>query len=203
MNIKQISLLSLVCVASINAMSPQLASVDSINPMSPGKKLETTRNDLRNCQKSYFHWNCDKQQEAYSDARQQVIEPLREISAEGKDAAFCLAHPEQSILRRFNIPIIKQAAEQRLKNKKLDAYAASAIIEGLQKDDINYDAFDSHRYDGKSFEKYCYNVLDQGLTQHPHSTWATDTMGSNINATDKELAQAKERMMNIIKEMSQ
>lgn len=189
MNIKYVSLLSLLVVAGAQAMSP-------------GKKVETTKNSLKQCQdlqkKSWRSINCDEQAQTYQNAKEEFVNLLRDIAAEGRDAASELNRANKSIL--FGISKKKQ---QELRNKKLDAYAASVIHESLTL--RNFEKYEWPQYDDKPLEEYCSNVLGEGLArQHTtQSTWATDVMGNYIDATDDELKEAKSRMMNTIKEMSQ
>lgn len=179
MNIKYVSLLSVLVITGANAMSS-------------GKKLEHAKNELRKCEKSLWKIDCNQQEEAYQNAKQEFVIPFRKITEDGIEANQELYFPSKSSLFGF-----RKNNKNELEEKRLLAYAASGLMEALIV--RNGPKFEWDTYDNKSLEQYCDDVLDIFVVNRPPSSLATDKMGKSLDANDIQLAKTKATLKEIIK----
>lgn len=136
MNIKYVSLLSVLLITGAQAMSP-------------GKKVEHTKDALNDCRESLiksklplFLKNCNKESEAYNNAINEYLLPFEEIITEGlnaseelrKELSFCddlsffeylSSHCKKRAFNRHALAVVKGWGAYGIKrtlNKEKDIY---------------------------------------------------------------------------------
>ena len=190
MNIKYVSLLSLLFVTGANAMSP-------------GKKLENTRNDFRYCNQSLWRHNCNEQEKAFKNAKAEFLTIHREKRNKGIEASRqCYRDSETRIPLTFVKRYYEKKAQQKHLPAILEAWGSGWIVEAL-------DGRSSYNFllDAQSTTQFCDKVLEDVMTQQPpcQSSYIEDMMGKGhiMNANKSDINTAKTTLKDLIKKQSQ
>jgi hypothetical protein len=187
MNNKNILLFSFLFIINTNAMSP-------------GKKLEQTKKAWFDCKKRPVHglewifsFDCSAQQQAYYDAKQEIVNPLNAIIEEGIKANQELREISQSLGETI---FPNKDKKRRLERKKLLAYAASGFVESLTiRDGFK---FESSYYDNKTMNDFCNDAIETFVVSNCLlSTYASEMMGP-IVVTEEQLEETKRIMREIM-----
>jgi len=110
--------------------------------MSPGKKLEAARDDLRTCNESIIRkrlFGCQKSREAYENAKNEFLKPFQKIEEEGE---------------KYSNDLSRESSDKRLLG-----YAAEKFIKALNTQnyfDYRQKPFEQSRL---SLDDYAYNIF--------------------------------------------